>query len=84
MAQLVLIILFILYGIPSFHLRYAFRSRVYNDYSWKISFKPYFVKETIALFTNSYFKSKRDISVANWYRIYLFVYLLLFIAIFVV
>ena len=59
-----------------FLMRYKFRSTVYNEKSWKISFRPWFLKEIKALFSNKYFK-KNQMKIAWGYRIYLIGYVTL-------
>jgi len=51
--QIVLIIL-IIWGIPSTYFRSKFRKIVYQTDDWKINIKPLFKKEIIGLFSNMY------------------------------
>ncbi len=67
----ILVIANLIYGIPLWKLRYQFRSAVYNDTSWKINIQPWFVKETIALFSNRYFTSQKEKKIGLLYRWYL-------------
>lgn len=77
--QIIFLSLLIIWGIPSFQFRTKFRKIVYQTDSWKISFAPRFVKETVALFGKIYPENKEYIRVRNFYRFYLSVYLLLFL-----
>ena len=76
--QIVLIIL-IIWGIPSTYFRSKFRKIVYQTDDWKINIKPLFKKEIIGLFSNMYPGNKDYLKTRNYYRIYLIVYLILFI-----
>ena len=76
--QIVLIIL-IIWGIPSTYFRSKFRKIVYQTDDWKINIKPLFKKEIIGLFSNMYPGNKDYLKTRNYYRIYLLVYLILFI-----
>ena len=74
-----LFILIVLWGIPSTFFRSKFRKIVYQTDDWKINIKPIFIKELKGLFFNIYPENDEYIKVRNQYRIYLMVYLLLFI-----
>jgi peroxiredoxin Q/BCP len=76
--QIVLIIL-IIWGIPSTYFRSKFRKIVYQTDDWKINNKPLYKKEIIGLFSNMYPDNKDYLKTRNYYRIYLVVYLILFI-----
>ena len=76
--QVVLIIL-IIWGIPSTYFRSKFRKIVYQTDDWKINIKPPFKKEIIGLFSNMYPDNKDYLKTRNYYRVYLVVYLILFI-----
>jgi peroxiredoxin Q/BCP len=76
--HLILIIL-IIWGIPSTYFRSKFRKIVYQTDDWKINIKPLFKKEIIGLFSNMYPANKEYLKTRNYYRIYLIVYLILFI-----
>ena len=78
-SNILLLILFI-WGIPSTYFRNKFRKIVYQTNDWKINNKPVFVKELRGLFFNLFPDDKFYIKTRNQYRIYLVVYLLLFIA----
>ena len=75
---LLLIVLFI-WGIPSAYFRNKFRKIVYKTDDWKINIKPIFLKELKGLFLNLYPNNLDYIKSRNSYRIYLFIYLVLFI-----
>ena len=72
-------ILLLLWGIPSTFFRSKFRKIVYQTDEWKINIKPIFIKELKGLFFNIFPENDEYIKVRNQYRIYLMVYLLLFI-----
>ena len=72
-------ILLIIWGIPSTIFRSKFRKIVYQTDDWKINIKPLFVKELKGLFFNIFPQNNDYIKTRNQYRIYLSVYLLLFI-----
>ena len=72
-------ILLILWGVPSTLFRSKFRKIVYQTDDWKINIKPIFIKELKGLFFNIFPENDEYIKVRNQYRIYLMVYLLLFI-----
>ena len=77
-STIMLIIIFI-WGIPSTFFRSKFRKIVYKTDDWKINIKPFFIKEFKGLFFNIFPDNKNYIKIRNQYRIYLTVYLLLFI-----
>jgi peroxiredoxin Q/BCP len=76
--QIIFLVL-IIWSIPSTYFRSKFRKIVYQTDDWKINFKPLFKKEIIGLFTNMYPDNKTYLKTRNHYRIYLSVYLFLFI-----
>ncbi len=76
------LILFVIWGIPLTWFRSKFRKLVYETESWTINIKPLFMKELKALFGNIFPGNKSYIRLRNSYRIYLSVYLLLFILFF--
>ncbi|MFT4310938.1 MAG: hypothetical protein ACMXYC_04890 [Candidatus Woesearchaeota archaeon] len=78
------IILLIVYGVPLAPLRYRFRCAVYKQTGWKMHLMPWFVKETIALFSNRYFTTPAQTRVGWIYRIYLGVYVVLILMYFLV
>ena len=75
----VLLIVLFVWGIPSTYFRSKFRKIVYKTDDWKINIKPVFRKEIVGLFTNLYPRNKDYITIRNQYRIYLLIYLILFI-----
>jgi peroxiredoxin Q/BCP len=75
----ILFIILLLWGIPSTYFRSQFRKIVYQTDDWKINIKPLFKKELIGLFGNIYPENSAYLSSRNRYRIYLFVYLVLFL-----
>ena len=72
-------ILLVIWGIPSTFFRSKFRKIVYQTDDWKINIKPLFVKELKGLFFNIFSGNNDYIKVRNQYRLYLVVYLFLFI-----
>ncbi|MCP5515373.1 MAG: hypothetical protein H7A26_07905 [Spirochaetales bacterium] len=74
------LVLFTVWGIPLGYFRSKFRKIVYKTDSWLINIKPYFIKETKALFVTLYPDDPEYIRVRNFYRLYLAVYLLLFLS----
>jgi hypothetical protein len=79
MVTNILLVLLILWGIPSTYFRSKFRKIVYQTNDWKINIKPLFKKEIMGLFINLYPDNKEYIRVRNYYRIYLAIYLFLFL-----
>ena len=73
------VILLVVWGIPSTFFRSKFRKIVYQTDDWKINIKPLFMKELKGLFFNIFPENTDYIRVRNQYRIYLVVYLFLFI-----
>lgn len=71
MLKPALIVLFLLYGIPLWKLRYQWRSTVYRRYDWKINVLPWFGHDTAALFTNRYFLTDAERLMARRFRRYL-------------
>jgi peroxiredoxin Q/BCP len=78
LKTILLIILFI-WGIPSTYFRSRFRKIVYQTDDWKINIKPVFIKELKALFINVFPEDSEYIKIRNYYRVYLFIYLIIFI-----
>ena len=74
-----LFIVLIVWGIPSTFFRSKFIKIVYQTDDWKINIKPLFVKELKGLFFNIFPKNKDYIKVRDQYRLYLSIYLFLFI-----
>lgn len=69
---------FTLWNIPQGYYRHRFRSIVYNDASWKVSFTPRFWKEIKGLFGTLYPGNAAYLSARRFYRIYLTVEIILF------
>ena len=69
----------LVWGIPSTFFRSKFRKIVYQTDDWKINIKPFFIKELKGLFFNIMPGNNDYIKVRNQYRLYLLVYLLLFL-----
>jgi len=76
--QLIFLILLI-WSIPSTYFRSKFRKIVYQTDDWKINIQPLFKKEMIGLFGNMYPENKDYLKTRNYYRIYLVIYIALFI-----
>mgnify|MGYP001394198551 FL=1 len=79
MSKTLLIAILFIWGIPSTYFRNKFRKIVYKTDDWKINIKPLFKKELIGLFSNLYPNNKEYIKTRDYYRIYLFVYIILFL-----
>ena len=77
--QNILFVVLLIWGIPSTYFRSRFRKIVYATDDWKINIKPLFVKEINALFGNMYSEYPSYIKARNFYRLYLLVYLVLFL-----
>ena len=75
----VILVLLIVWGIPSTYFRSKFRKLVYQTEDWKINIKPLFKRELVGLFSNLYPEDEDYLKLRNQYRLYLFVYLLLFL-----
>ena len=75
----ILLALLIIWGIPSTYFRSKFRKIVYQTDDWKINIQPLFKKEILGLFTNMYPENLDYIKTRNQYRIYLLIYLIIFI-----
>lgn len=75
----ILLNLLIIWGIPSTYFRSKFRKIVYQTEDWKINIQPLFKKEIIGLFSNMYPDNQDYLKTRNQYRIYLAVYLIIFI-----
>ncbi len=73
------LILFVVWGIPLTWFRSKFRKMVYQTDNWVINLKPLFMKELRALFGNRFPGNNEFKRLRNSYRIYLTVYLLLFL-----
>ena len=79
MTKTLLLIILVIWGIPSTYFRNKFRKIVYKTDDWKINIKPIFKKEIIGLFSNLYPSNKEYIKTRYYYRIYLFIYMMLFL-----
>ena len=79
MSKTLLIAILFIWGIPSTYFRNKFRKIVYKTDDWKINIKPLLKKELIGLFSNLYPSNKEYIKTRDYYRIYLFVYTILFL-----
>lgn len=77
--KLFIFIVLILWGLPSTFLRSNFRKIVYKTNDWKINIKPIFLKEIKGLLFNIYPEDDKYLKSRNLYRIYLIIYLILFI-----
>ena len=77
--KLFIFIVLILWGLPSTFLRSDFRKIVYKTNDWKINIKPFFLKEIKGLLLNIYPEDDKYLKSRNLYRIYLIIYLILFI-----
>ena len=75
----ILLTILIIWGIPSTYFRSKFRKIVYQTDDWKINIQPQFKKEIIGLFSNMYPENQDYIKTRNQYRIYLLIYLFIFI-----
>ena len=76
--KLFIFIFLILWGLPSTFLRSDFRKIVYKTNDWKINIKPIFLKEIKGLLFNIYPNDDKYLKSRNLYRIYLIIYLILF------
>jgi hypothetical protein len=79
--QTALLIVFLLYGIPLFNLRYRWRATVYRRGDWKINVLPWFGHDIAALFTNRYFHTAEERMMARRFRVYLAGYVALLLAV---
>ena len=77
--KLFIFIVLIIWGLPSTFLRSDFRKIVYKTNDWKINIKPVFLKEIKGLLFNIYPDDDKYLKSRNLYRIYLIIYLILFI-----
>ena len=74
-----LFIALLIWGLPSTFFRSKFRKIVYQTDDWKINIKPIFIKELKGLLFNIFPTNHEYIRARNQYRLYLVVYLFLFI-----
>lgn len=75
----ILLILLFIWGFPSTYFRNNFRKIVYQTNDWKINIKPIFVKEIKGLLFNLFPENKKYIRSRKYYRIYLVIYIILFL-----
>jgi hypothetical protein len=75
----VFFVLLLLWGIPSTYFRSKFRKLVYQTEDWKINIQPLFKRELVGLFSNLYPEDPVYLKLRNQYRLYLLVYLGLFL-----
>ena len=68
-----LLILLVVWGIPSTFFRSRFRKIVYQTDDWKINIKPLFIKEIRGILSNIYPENKEYVRARNNYRAYLIV-----------
>lgn len=69
--KIALVIVFLLYGLPLWKLRYRWRATVYRMEGWKINVLPWFGHDIAALFTNRYFVTDAERRMARQFRCYL-------------
>jgi peroxiredoxin Q/BCP len=74
------LILFFAWGLPLGIYRSRFRKIVYQTDSWTINIKPVFGKELRALFGNIFPGNPEYLRMRNFYRFYLGIYTILFVA----
>lgn len=79
-----LFIVFLLYGLPLFKLRYRWRATVYRRDDWKINVLPWFGHDLAALFTNRYFHTDAERAMARTFRLYMAGYMALLAAVLLV
>lgn len=75
----VFFVLLLLWGIPSTYFRSKFRKLVYQTEDWKINIQSLFKRELVGLFSNLYPEDPVYLKLRNQYRLYLLVYLGLFL-----
>lgn len=80
LMKIIWLILMIGWSLLLMFYRSKFRKLVYRTDSWTINIKPVFWKEIKAIFSNIFPYDKAYLQMRNFYRIYLSVYLLLFVA----
>ena len=72
------LVLLVVWGLPLTYYRSKFRKIVYETNKWVINIKPVFAKETKALFGNLFPENSEYLKMRNFYRIYLLIYITLF------
>jgi hypothetical protein len=75
--RIALIVVFVLYGLPLWKLRYRWRATVYRVDGWKINVLPWFGHDIAALFTNRYFVTDGERRMARQFRWYMAGYMTL-------
>ena len=75
----IILIVLIIWSLPSFYFRGKFRKIVYQTDDWKINIKLLFIKELKGLFFKLYPNDKLYLKVRMYYIIYLVIYFGLFI-----
>jgi peroxiredoxin Q/BCP len=80
MVKNIWFILFVVWGLPLSYYRSKFRKMVYQTDSWMINIKPVFGKEIKGLLGNIFPDKPTYKKFRNFYRFYLAVYFVLFIA----
>jgi hypothetical protein len=76
-VKIAVFVVFLLYGLPLWRLRYRWRSTVYRMTGWQINVLPWFGHDIAALFTNRYFVTDEERKMARQFRWYLAGYLAL-------
>ena len=71
--------LFFFWSFPLTYFRSRFRKLVYQTEDWTINIKPWFWKELRGLFGNLYPENPEYLRLRNFYRFYLFIYVVLFV-----
>jgi hypothetical protein len=77
MLKNAVLVVFLIYGIPLWRLRYRWRATVYRMTSWRINVLPWFGKDIAALFSNRFFRDTEERRMAARFRAYLAGYLVL-------
>ena len=77
--KIIFFMLLLLWGIPSTYFRSKFRKLVYQTEDWKINIQPLFKRELVGLFSNLYPEDPVYRKLRNQYRLYLLVYLGIFL-----
>jgi len=75
MFKTALIVVFLIYGLPLWQMRYRWRATVYRRDDWMINVLPWFGHDIAALFSDRYFHTPQERAMARRFRIYLAGYL---------
>jgi hypothetical protein len=75
MFKTALIVVFLIYGLPLWQMRYRWRATVYRRDDWRINVLPWFGHDIAALFTDRYFHTPEERVMARRFRLYLAGYL---------